>query len=209
MDNLEAVYSVLCDEESWHWDDYEGHKLIFHTDGTGEITSLAEMHVWIVAIFEWKVHDPTAVQYHPEPTASRGLFFRAPEPPILRTAIEFTLTKQTAPLFGRVLERTRYRMNEDILLDAAFEPRVLNITVEQGRFALSWPRRVRRRTLFEFGGDAGPRFRTRLTFDVSPYPPREAWRPDQYSMVNSMGQLNMTQFCARELAPEREGCVVM
>ncbi|KAJ7146729.1 hypothetical protein C8R44DRAFT_898898 [Mycena epipterygia] len=175
MENLAVLLNVLCDEEAWHWDTYDGHKLVCYRDGTGEITSWAELCVWIVAIFEWKVYDPAAVQYN--------------------ASIEFTLTKRRPLLYGRVVNRY---INEDLLLDAAFEPRVLDITVERGRFS---PSR-------DDGGRS--RYCSRLSFDVSPYPALEAWRPGQHAMVASMGQPTMTQFCAHELAPEEEGgCVVV
>ncbi|KAJ6524245.1 hypothetical protein DFH09DRAFT_824032, partial [Mycena vulgaris] len=156
---------MLCDEEAWHWDTYDGHKLVFNRDGTGEITSWAELCVWIVAIFEWKVHDPAAVEYNADPPAQpsfiQGLVGRSSPPPLLRASIEFTLTKRRPLLYGRVVDRL---INEDLMLDVAFAPRVLGITVERGRFPASW--------------DSGPQslYRSRLSFDMSPYPPLEAWR---------------------------------
>ncbi|KAJ7732176.1 hypothetical protein B0H16DRAFT_181553 [Mycena metata] len=201
MDNLEAVYTVLCDAESWNWDVDDEHKLIFHSDGTGEITSVAQPCIWIVAIFEWKVHDPTTVQFRPEQTRRSWIqgLSSSTEPPILRASIEFTLTKRRPLLFGQVVDIRRH-INEHLLLDAAFEPRVLNITVKRGRFLSP-----------SFGGNSSPDFifQYRLTFDVSPYPAIEAWRPETHDMVESIGQPKMIQFCARRLPPEPAGCVVM
>ncbi|KAJ6578045.1 hypothetical protein B0H19DRAFT_574239 [Mycena capillaripes] len=203
MDNSEVVTKVLCDEESWHWDTYDGHKLVFYRDGTGEITSLAELCIWIVAIFEWKVHDPATVEYNePVPLAQRsfvqGLISRSPPPPpLLRASIDFKLTKRRPLLYGKVVE---HRINEDVLLDAAFEPRVLGITVERGHFRPSW----------DSGMPSSLYYQVQLSFDVSPYPATEAWRPAQHDMVKSMGQPQMTQFCARQLArEERTGCILM
>ncbi|KAJ7802486.1 hypothetical protein B0H14DRAFT_3884545 [Mycena olivaceomarginata] len=145
MNNSAAVYDVLCNEEAWHWDTYDGHKLIFHRDGTGEITSWAELNMWIFAIFEWKVHDPATVEYN-APVSPAGaqrsvipnLFSCSRQiPPELRAAIEFTLTKRRPLWNGKVFDPQRH-INEDALLDAAFEPRVLNIAVERGRFKAPW-----------------------------------------------------------------------
>ncbi|KAF7332822.1 Epoxide hydrolase [Mycena venus] len=197
MDNSAAVYNILCNEEAWHWDTDDGHKLVFHHDGTGEITSWAELCIFIVAIFEWKVHDPAAIQYtESSPPAPRSFvrqtlgLLSPPTPPLLRVSIDFTLTKRRPLLYGRPVDPQR-RLNEDLLLDAAFEPRVLNITVERGRFPA--PR------------DYGARipittwYQSRLSFDVSPYPAREAWQPDSHNMVDSVGQPKMRQFSGRAL----------
>ncbi|KAJ7692132.1 hypothetical protein B0H17DRAFT_879795, partial [Mycena rosella] len=155
--------TVLCDEESWHWDTYDGHKLVFYRDGTGEITSKAELCIWIVAIFEWRVHDPASVEYHDRDARPRsliqGLVGTTAPPPLLRASIEFTLTKRRPLLYGRVVQ---HRINEEVLLEAAFAPRVLRLTVERGRFAAAWD-------------DDGSTFSKRLAFDVAPYPPLEAW----------------------------------
>ncbi|KAJ7875464.1 hypothetical protein B0H13DRAFT_1009588 [Mycena leptocephala] len=200
MDRSASVYDILCNEEAWHWDTYDGHKLVFYRDGTGEITSLAELCVWIVAIFEWKVHDPAAVEYNePIPAPQRSflqtVLSRSPPPPLLRASIDFTLTKRRPLLYGRVVDRL---INEDVLLDVAFEPRVLGITVEHGRFQVSWD------------NSRFPQlFQSRLSFDLSPYPAKEAWRPNQHAMVDSMGQPKMTQFCARKVTQEAGGgCIV-
>ncbi|KAJ7471019.1 hypothetical protein FB451DRAFT_1135290 [Mycena latifolia] len=201
MDKAAAVCNVLCDEEAWHWDTYDGHKLVFYRDGTGEITSRAELCIWIVAFFEWKVHDPAAVEYNDGPPAQRSFIqnlIGGSPPPLLRASIEFTLTKRRPLLYGRVVQ---HRINEDVLLDAAFEPRALGITVERGRFSPSWD---------WGGGMSRSLFRSQLSFDVSPYPALETWRPEQAAMVASMGQPKMTQFCAHLLPDERRGgCVVM
>ncbi|KAJ7788244.1 hypothetical protein B0H14DRAFT_2536833 [Mycena olivaceomarginata] len=199
MNNSAAVYDVLCNEEAWHWDTYDGHKLIFHRDGTGEITSWAELNMWIFAIFEWKVtiqlpSNTTRPSRQPAPSA--------PLSPTSFPALDksrpnyaprsSSRSRNGGPLWnGKVFDPQRH-INEDALLDAAFEPRVLNIAVERGRFKAPWD---------------GPW--SRLSFDVSPYPAKEAWRPRQHAMVDSMGQPKMTQFCAQELAPEDGGCVVM
>jgi hypothetical protein len=38
MDRSASVYDILCNEEAWHWDTYDGHKLVFYRDGTGEVS---------------------------------------------------------------------------------------------------------------------------------------------------------------------------
>ncbi|KAJ7629677.1 hypothetical protein DFH06DRAFT_1225102 [Mycena polygramma] len=203
MDNLTAaVCHVLCNEEAWHWDTYDGHKLVFHRDGTGEIISRAELCIWIVATFEWKVHDPASVEFSPVPPPQRSVFqdmvLRSPPPPpVLRASIDFQLTKRRPLLYGKVVQA---RINEDVLLDAAFESRVLGITVDRGRF----------RTASDSNTYGAQAFQLRLSFDVSPYPAKDVWRPEQHNMVESMGQPLMTEFCARKLSQEEQGrCVAM
>ncbi|KAF8156276.1 hypothetical protein K438DRAFT_1777521 [Mycena galopus ATCC 62051] len=193
-----AVYSVLCSEKAWHWDTDDGHNLIFYRDGTGEITSWAELNAWIFAIFEWKVNDPATVKYTPTalpppPSLVQRLVSPSQPPmvPVLRASIEFTLTKRRTP-FG---VRLPHRLNEELLLDAAFAPRVLNITVERGRFPASWDYVPVQPDIPKSW------FQSQLTFDVSPYPVRETWDPKLYDMVDSIGQPNMTKFCAHKLAP--------
>ncbi|KAJ7878583.1 hypothetical protein B0H14DRAFT_1636541 [Mycena olivaceomarginata] len=201
MDNSAAVYDILCNEEAWQWDVFDGHNLVFHRDGTGEITSWGELCVWIVAIFEWKVHGPATVEYNqPKPPAPRSFtqtlgLHSPPTPPLLQASIEFTLTKRRP----RPIDPQRL-LNEDLLLDDAFAPRILNITVERGRFPS--PR--------DYGARTSTWYQSRLSFDVSPYPAREAWRAESHNMVDSVGQPNMRQFCARELAEvDRGKCMVM
>ncbi|KAF8151253.1 hypothetical protein K438DRAFT_1778770 [Mycena galopus ATCC 62051] len=193
-----AVYSVLCSEKAWHWNTDDGHNLIFYRDGTGEITSWAELNAWIFAIFEGKVNDPATVKYTPTalplpPSLVQRLVSPSQPPmvPVLRASIEFTLTKRRTP-FGVGLP---HRLNEELLLDAAFAPRVLNITVERGRFPASWDYVPVQPDIPKSW------FQSQLTFDVSPYPVRETWDPKLYDMVDSIGQPNMTKFCAHKLAP--------
>ncbi|KAJ7878579.1 hypothetical protein B0H14DRAFT_2567266 [Mycena olivaceomarginata] len=139
MDNSAAIYDVLCNEEAWHWDTYDGHKLVFHRDGTGEyvlarITAWAELCTFIVAIFEWKVHEPAAIEYTesspsaPHSFVQQTLTLLSPLPtlPLLRASIDFTPAKRRPLLYGRPVDPQRL-LNEDLLLDTAFVPRVLNI----------------------------------------------------------------------------------
>ncbi|KAJ7284919.1 hypothetical protein C8J57DRAFT_703837 [Mycena rebaudengoi] len=200
MDASTAVQTVLCNEEAWHWSQ-DNHKLVFYRDGTGEIISYAELCVWIVAIFEWKIDDPSSVQYTPNPEPSRSFIstflFQPPPQRILTASIEFRLTQRRPLLYGKVV---RHRINEDVLLDAAFRPRVLHIVVERGRFAPSCD---------STGGTIA--YESCLTFDESPFPPKAHWRVGQHNMLESVGQHRMVRFCAGEvpISEGRRGCVVM
>jgi hypothetical protein len=79
-------------------------------------------------------------------------------------------------------------------------PCILNITVEREHFPA--PR--------DCGARTSTWYQSRLSFDVSPYLAWEAWRAESHNIVDSVGQPNMRQFCARELAEEdRGGCAVM
>ncbi|KAJ7692107.1 hypothetical protein B0H17DRAFT_1133366 [Mycena rosella] len=93
-------------------------------------------------------------------------------PLLLRASIEFTLTKCRLLLYDRVIV---HHINEEVLLETAFVPRVLCLTVERRCFPAPWD-------------DNGSTFSKRLAFDVAPYPPLEAWQPGQHNMLESMGQ---------------------
>ncbi|KAJ7334962.1 hypothetical protein DFH08DRAFT_813991 [Mycena albidolilacea] len=105
-------------------------------------------------------------------------------------SIEFTLTKRRP----RPIDPQRL-LNEDLLLNDAFALRILNITVEHGCFPA--PR--------DCGTRTSTWYQSQLLFDVSPYPAWEAWWAESRNMVDSVGQPNMRQFCARQLAKEDQG----
>jgi hypothetical protein len=46
MDNSAAVYDILCNEEAWQWDVFDGHNLVFYRDGTGEVRAFKKSHLY-------------------------------------------------------------------------------------------------------------------------------------------------------------------
>jgi hypothetical protein len=101
--------------------------------------------------------------------------------------LEITLTHRRPLLYGKVV---RNLVNEEVLLDIAFERRQIGIVIESGQFHLAWnwqPPSIR------------PIYGLRLTFGEAPYPPLDRWKPEQHPTVEWMRQCEVKQFCARQL----------
>lgn len=99
------------------------------------------------------------------------------------------------------------RINEDILFESAFESKQFDIIVERGEFRPPYDMHKDPPTYF-------PTFDLLMTFSKSPYPPREAWKPELTDMVESVRQFQMTGFCANKLPVDssigrRGGCILM
>ena len=59
----------------------------------------------------------------------------------------------------------------------AFRPKTLTVVISRGRYIEPWQQFVKKPYPF-FSGDVDRRprrYRSKITFDVSPYPPREEW----------------------------------
>ncbi|KAG5653798.1 hypothetical protein H0H81_010468 [Sphagnurus paluster] len=101
-----------------------------------------------------------------------------------------TITPRLMPCrYGHDL--SGYRLNDGVLLEDAFRPRRFTIRVDSGRFL---PQKDA-----QHASRDSPRYGLRMVFDASPYPVPELWRPEQHSMVDSMGQFEITEFCAVQL----------
>ncbi|KAJ6562139.1 hypothetical protein B0H19DRAFT_1068816 [Mycena capillaripes] len=140
---------LLCSQKEWLWDAYDGHRLIFYPDGTGEIISRAEAIVRIVAGTDWKLlpcarrmakpakekiaipPDPFKWEDFLQPVSSR-------EPTTLFAGtLQLTITKRRPLLYRRVVHNI---INEEILLDGAFEARETDLIIESREFHLVLPR---------------------------------------------------------------------
>ncbi|KDR81166.1 hypothetical protein GALMADRAFT_136208 [Galerina marginata CBS 339.88] len=190
------VVNLLC--RPWHADSYDGHVILLQPDGTGEITSQAELNLFLAAHIEWKIINSTSV---PESSAqSHSLLSRfktASAPKVLDATIEITITKQSGPLslIPIIGEHAQAMVGGHLLLASAFKPRVFNIIVERGEFVppLGFDRKKPRRPF--------PLFGLRLVFDESPYPGKGGWQPERAAMLEDMRQFEKTAFVA-----ERLGC---
>uniref|UniRef100_A0A0W0G9G6 Uncharacterized protein n=1 Tax=Moniliophthora roreri TaxID=221103 RepID=A0A0W0G9G6_MONRR len=143
----DALISVLC--QSWHWDSNDEHMIIFEAGGTGQLISRAEMNVWIASQFIWKALDSTSA-----PVSRNQL------------CIEMQLTETRVPPWDS--PSFTGRINEQVLTREAFVPKLYVITLERGTFLTSLD------TQYKHKG--GPEYSFQMTFDRSPYPPREEWR---------------------------------
>ncbi|KAJ7107913.1 hypothetical protein C8R44DRAFT_804424 [Mycena epipterygia] len=197
---------ALCSQEEWLWDECDNNRLIFYADGTGEMISRAEAIVKIVAGIQWKLlpsagsvpmpaRETISIPYdhmqwrdvfHP------GITLRQPTT-LFSGTLELTITKRRPLLYGSVV---RNQINEEVLLDSAFEARRIDIVIESGEFDLACHYGAR--------GGTGPIYGFRLTFTTSPYPPIDMWKPEEHHVVEMMRHPQMKQFCARKLADAQQ-----
>ncbi|KAJ7079817.1 hypothetical protein B0H15DRAFT_497405 [Mycena belliarum] len=206
---------VLCSQEEWLWDGFDNNRLIFFADGTGEMISRAEVIVKIVAGIQWKLL-PSAKRVPKPPRETtvvppahwREIWFQRmtedlKEPTTVFAGImELTITKRRPLLYGTVVHN---QINEEVLLDGAFETRRIDIVIETGEFGLACHYGPLR------NGSIGPIYGFRLTFSTTPYPPMEMWKPEEHNVAEMLKHPHMKQFCARKLADEARSstCSIM
>ncbi|KAJ7154492.1 hypothetical protein C8R46DRAFT_1296916 [Mycena filopes] len=210
---------LLCSGREWVWDAYDGHRLIFFPDGTGEIFSRAALVNMLIAGMEWKVLPGSSdqsydwgghyVQPNDGPLLYRILGKLEPEPRLAKPTrlfqgiLEITINRTRPLLYGNAAS---YRLSESVLFDTAFDsPRQIPFFIERGEFYLPWNYAApMRRDVFQL----------RLTFHTSPFPVKESWRPEEFHTVEWMKLLEVTQLCARKLPKRnyeegRTDCIVM
>ncbi|KAE8366757.1 hypothetical protein BDV27DRAFT_124901 [Aspergillus caelatus] len=184
----ETLLSILTGEP-WSWDPYESNQIRFNKDGTGTLICRLELVVWIAAEFDWKPQNPECLS---QPI---DLPTNPPKRPshLTQFNIEIALTKRRIPALGDAVNRRI--INEQLLTDAAFLPKKYTIKLESGQFLCA----------SDVGGgySDSPRFGTRLSFDRSPYPPREEWKETDGG-VDANKFWEWREFCSRRL-PERTG----
>lgn len=151
-----------------------------------KLMCLHELCIWIAAEFDWKPQDAKALE---EVRDTRV------DPHILgEFDIDITLTKRRIPRFSqtKVYQRT---VNESLLTDEAFLPKRYTIRLEKGNFL--WPYDAMKP---ESENKATPRFALRLTFDKSPYPPRNEWK-EPGGAPDATRMWEWKEFCGRQ-SPE-------
>ncbi|KAJ7159999.1 hypothetical protein C8R43DRAFT_1177595 [Mycena crocata] len=209
MDSLlsPTINNLLC--QSWYWDSDHCHTITFKEDGSGEILSRGELNLWIAAFTQWKVievmlQDTQALDAPlPETTFMSKMLGSAPRHvTILKARVEITLSRnRMTMLWGHDI--TGRRINDDLLLDEAFQTKQYNITVRRGRFANqhATKRNQPKPTLHAL----------EMMFDKSPLPAKDEWKPEQQAMVESIRQYEITSFCAQELGrnENRASCIIM
>ncbi|KAJ7094290.1 hypothetical protein C8R44DRAFT_718422 [Mycena epipterygia] len=202
-----TINNLLC--QSWHWDSDKCHTITFNADGSGELISRGEMNLWIAAFTRWKLldvifEDTQALDAPlPEPTfVGKMLGSPASHATILKARVEITLSRdRMTSLWGHDISGRQ--INDDLLLEDAFQTKQYTITVRRGQFATQHAVKINL--------PKPPLHALEMAFDRSPLPAKDEWKPKQQAMVESMRQYEMTSFCAQELGGRESvgSCIIM
>lgn len=150
-----------------------------------------ELNMWIAAEFEWKTQRPESLEQVVD-ISSIGRNGKGPHL-ISQFDIELTLAKRRIPRM-RDPEIQHWRLNESLLTDDAFLPKMYTVKLEKGNFLTPFDAELPKEP------DWTPRFALRLAFDKSPYPPRHEWKePD--GGPDAMKMWEWKEFCGRS-SPE-------
>lgn len=149
---------------------------------------------WIAAEFEWKLH--SVEHFDGAVDVSRiDKTRKNPTPHVIsQFDIEITLGKGYMPSLRSRLIQSTYQINESLLVDDAFRPKIYTVRLEKGNFLSAHDAMLPKEHEFT------PRFALRLVFDKSPYPPRMEWKRPEGSPV-ALKVWEWKEFCARE-SPE-------
>ncbi|KAJ7913889.1 hypothetical protein B0H13DRAFT_1612119 [Mycena leptocephala] len=187
------INNLLC--QSWHWDSDHCHIITFKPDGSGEVISRGELNLWIAAFTQWKLLDPTFIGKILGSSTSN-------DATILKARVELSLSRdRMTTLWGHDI--TGRRINDDLLLDGAFQTKHYTITIRRGQFP--------NQHAMKENLPKPPLHAFEMTFDRSPFPAKDDWKPEQQLMVESMRQYEMTSFCAQELGRNENAgsCIIM
>lgn len=151
-----------------------------------QLVCRAELNVWIAAEFDWKQGS------NQTPKTSDTTRDSFDKPDIVGHAdIEMTLTKRRIPRL-RGADMERYIINEALLTDDAFLPRTYHLSLEKGVFLAPFDAMQPSDFLYT------PRFAYRLSFDKSPYPPRQEWREPE-GAPDAFRFWEWKQFCSGQI----------
>ncbi|RAH50925.1 uncharacterized protein BO95DRAFT_117239 [Aspergillus brunneoviolaceus CBS 621.78] len=181
-ESSESVLSILTGQ-SWFWDPMQSNEIRFHPNGAGHLICRYETQVWIMAELHWRSLRPASLEQIAATTAD-GL--------LGEFEIEIRLSKRQTP--GTYVPPGR-RINEALLTDEAFEPKLFTVRLERGSFLTQHDRAGDRQ-----GGDAS-RWAMRLVFDKSPYPQPEEWK-EMTSSLQAHKMWEWNEFCSHQL-PEK------
>jgi len=182
-----ALFNILCEAGQWVFDD-EHTYIIFHENNTGEvrIINITRRHrltirkisygggfCWfILSQFKWKSTLVESIDKILQDDQSIHL--------LGTLNLEITITNRLPPRVQEAPVHTRNTMvNSGSLFDDAFLPKSFTLKIEQGAFvkaactidsltetySSSQPKHV-----------PVPRYRKRLVFNKSPYPPESEWK---------------------------------
>ena len=127
-----------------------------------------ELNVFIAAEFNWKPLRPESFDQAINMSSIGGS--RNSPSLVSQFDIELTLAKRCIPSLRGPEEQKWALMHEAQLTDAAFLPRTYALRLEKGNFVAP--------SNHPFGWEpmATQRYALRLSFDPSPYPPRNEWK---------------------------------
>ncbi|TFL04953.1 hypothetical protein BDV98DRAFT_601401 [Pterulicium gracile] len=182
-----TLVSILC-KEPWTWDSMNANEITFNVDGTGKLICRIELNVWIAAIFTWSTTTPEiapGTTPHDQPSTGGSSH-------LSQLPITITLTKDRIPTLGSA-DMSNYTINEALLTDDAFLPKSYIVSLEKGRFITAFDQLGEPRRL-----EYTPEYALRLTFDRSPYPPREEWRRPE-GAPDAMKFWEWREFCGGKL----------
>ncbi|KAF2135132.1 uncharacterized protein K452DRAFT_239895 [Aplosporella prunicola CBS 121167] len=165
-----SLFSILCSEK-WSWGEWVGPDYIqFSPDGTGEVVLYGQFWPYLALVFTWGASDILSQQITLHPGPEPGAEPRT----LARFSFTVKLTRRCAPSWEPwFVDREKH--NAPLLIDAAFSPRKLNVSLEEGHFpapeeALGMETTDARQT-YRCG-----RFALRLCFDESPFPRESDWK---------------------------------
>jgi len=144
-----------------------------------QLISRAEANVWIAAEIIWKPLQDEAGSFD----ESFGLDSTESKQCIL----EITLTKNPSTSLRSL---AGYHINEALLEEEAFQPKTFQVRLEQGRFLTPFDR--------SYGLTENPEFGLQLSFEPSPYPPREQWKTPK-GAPDAMKFWERKTFCSKRL----------
>lgn len=128
-----------------------------------QLVTRRELCLFIATEFDWKPHSLEALNKNVDTAgdSAQELFLG-------QVNIELCLTKRRMQKLGYV-NTERYTINEALLRDEAFFPKQYTLSLAKGEFNTvddtQWNDLSR-----------APKFAYRLTFDYSPFPPRDEWK---------------------------------
>ncbi|KAH6880983.1 hypothetical protein BKA70DRAFT_1446844 [Coprinopsis sp. MPI-PUGE-AT-0042] len=188
-----SATDILC--QSWHADSWDGHVILFKENGTGEITSRAELNVFLAAHFTWKFIKASDDPVSPSSTTQAFLDkilhpFTAPSQKILDASVEITLSDRHDALTLLVSEDADPStwIGGQGLRPEAFQPRTLHLTVENGKF-LPAKCEIKPSTPYAL----------RMNFENSPYPSEEYWQIDSPAVNSGVARESHLSFVAKRL----------
>jgi hypothetical protein len=163
---------------------------------------------WIISEFEWKStgmepldgdittgHDATLDDDNDDDETPQ---WNKIEHLVGKLNLEITLTKRLPPSMRNTAMERNAMPNGGSLTDDAFRPKNFTVRIEQGSFAL--PAEV-----LHNAKPLGTRWKTRLVFDPSPYPPASEWKRTVWNRTSGHWFWDDKEFVGR--SPVMEGII--
>ncbi|GJC80594.1 hypothetical protein ColLi_03432 [Colletotrichum liriopes] len=186
----ETLQSILCGEP-WAWDSDDACHITFENNGAGELVARSELCIWIAAEIEWKCSNPEVLKNVISVNETSSFWsYGSTARQIAQFDIEVTLTKRRVSTLGSALERYK-RINDELLSEAAFAPKVYTVRLEHGVFRSP-------ASLSSGNSQWSPRYNLQIIFDKSPYPPENEWK-DTSGGPEAIKFWEWTEFCSGKL----------